>query len=258
MTRILIVAAHPDDETIGASSLFAAYHDVTVMHVTDGAPRDRRWWPRDVAGSREAYARTRRREAESALGLAGVQPARILQLGIVDQEAIHVLPDLITLLREAFERLAPELVITHAYEGGHPDHDAVAFAVAAARGDERHPVIAEMALYHGAGGALAVGELLPGAVAPISFTLSPRERVRRDAMIDCYATQEAALAPFRGRAHEAFRPLGRHDFAAPPHAGLLHYERLGFSITGAEWRELARRGHQRTCDPARRAPTSWV
>ncbi len=258
MTRILIVAAHPDDETIGASSLFAAYHDVTVLHVTDGAPRDRKFWSRDATGGRDAYARTRRREAEAALSLAGLQPARILQFGIVDQEAVHVLPELISMLRETFTRLTPELVITHAYEGGHPDHDAVSFAVSAARGEERYPVVAEMALYHAAGGELRVGELLPGSVAPISFALSPRERVRREAMLDCYLSQHATLAPFRGRTHESFRPLARYDFGAPPHPGPLHYERLGFAITGAEWRELANRSRQRTCDAAQRAPTSWV
>jgi LmbE family N-acetylglucosaminyl deacetylase len=146
MTRVLVVAAHPDDETIGASTMLATRHELTVIHVTDGAPRDRRWWPRGAPSSREEYARLRRREADAALALAGVDSARIHRLGLVDLEACRALPELITVLRDAIDRARPELLITHAYEGGHPDHDAVAFAVAEACAGLARPRVVEMAL----------------------------------------------------------------------------------------------------------------
>lgn len=254
MTRVLVVAAHPDDETIGASTMLATQHEVTVIHVTDGAPRDRRWWPRDAPSSREEYARLRRREADAALALVGIGAERIHRLGLVDLEACRALPDLITAIRDALDRERPELVITHAYEGGHPDHDAVAFAVAEACAEVPAPLVVEMALYHGASGELRAGEHIPGAPA-LAIALAPAERTRRAAMLDCFASQRATIAPFRAIDREVFRCAPTYDFARPPHRGPLLYERWGFPVTGTEWRELALRARKSTRSDARRAPS---
>src|SRR6476646_4862382 len=42
--RIAILAAHPDDETIGASALLARFDEPQVIYLTDGAPRNRNLW----------------------------------------------------------------------------------------------------------------------------------------------------------------------------------------------------------------------
>src|SRR3954451_11916601 len=63
----LILAAHPDDETIGASVLLSRFPQSTVAFLTDGAPRDTRLWSAGIHGSREEYAETRRQEALDAL-----------------------------------------------------------------------------------------------------------------------------------------------------------------------------------------------
>ena len=36
----MIVAAHPDDETLGIGSLLCLLDEALLVHVTDGAPRD--------------------------------------------------------------------------------------------------------------------------------------------------------------------------------------------------------------------------
>jgi len=58
-------------------------------------------------------------------------------------------------------------------------------------------------------------------------------------MLACFASQRATLAPFVALAQECYRPAPAYDFASPPHRGTLWYERLGLSLSGAAWRELA-------------------
>jgi len=235
--RVLIVAAHPDDETIGASALLGPPREVTVVHVSDGAPHDRRWWPAGIE-DREAYARLRALEAERAL--AHVRADRIA-LGLVDQEVVHALPELARAIADHVERLAPELIVTHAYEGGHPDHDAVAFAVARARElVGAAPPSYEMALYHAGSGRFVAGELLDDR-GSTCVALDAEQRARRRAMLECFESQRTTLAPFMELAHERYRAAPRYDFSRPPHDGPLCYERFGFWITGARWREIAAR-----------------
>ena len=67
--RVLVLAAHPDDETIGASQLISRFPESSVAFLTDGAPRDTRFWSAGTNGSREAYAEIRRNEVFRALSL---------------------------------------------------------------------------------------------------------------------------------------------------------------------------------------------
>jgi LmbE family N-acetylglucosaminyl deacetylase len=122
--RAAIVVAHPDDETIGLGAQLARFRDLLLVHVTDGAPRGRP----DAA----AYAATRRRELEAVLDLSGIARHRAVSLGVADQAASFHLAPIVRRLAGLFATFRPEGVLTHAYEGGHPDHDAACFAVHAA------------------------------------------------------------------------------------------------------------------------------
>ncbi len=64
------------------------------------------------------------------------------------------------------------------------------------------------------------------------------ERDRKARMLSCYATQQAVLREFPLEP-ERLRPAPSHDFSRPPHDGLLWYERLGWPISGQQWREQA-------------------
>jgi hypothetical protein len=57
-------------------------------------------------------------------------------------------------------------------------------------------------------------------------------------MLDAFATQAATLARFPV-GDEVFRPAPAHEFATPPHAGPLLYERFPWGMDGARWRRLA-------------------
>jgi hypothetical protein len=57
-------------------------------------------------------------------------------------------------------------------------------------------------------------------------------------MIDCFATQRWLLMQLDS-AVERLRVAPDYEFRSPPHPGELHYETLGWGMTGAEWRGCA-------------------
>jgi LmbE family N-acetylglucosaminyl deacetylase len=240
---VLIIAAHPDDEAIGLGGQLAGFRQSFLVHTTDGAPR--------AHTNRTEYASIRRGELEAALGVAGIPASNALALGAVDQESPAVMAELARELAAIIDRLRPDTIFTHAYEGGHPDHDAAAFVVHVAvrlalREDFRHPVVREFTSYHN--GApfsvhswMRVGEFLPWPESnqgTVVLSLDARDRKRR--MFECFASQRHMLDSFP-IALERTRLAPAYDFTIPPHEGRLFYEDQDWGWDGASWRHQARR-----------------
>lgn len=238
--RVLVLAAHPDDETIGASLMLSRFPNSSVAFLTDGAPRDTKLWPPSLTGSRSKYADLRRREAESALGIAGISESAIFWLGGVDQESAFEIDKLASELERLLRALRPEIVITHPYEGGHPDHDTAALvAMIAASQCEHPPVVLEMTSYHVRDGRCVTGEFLNAETSrQSSFELNATDKQRKRRMMDAHASQRLVLENFPID-REPLRLAPEYDFSKPPHEGKLWYECLGWKMTGTRWRELA-------------------
>ncbi len=235
--RIALVVAHPDDETIAAGASLHLLTGLLLVHVTDGAPRTLGDAARAGFATSTGYAATRRAELRAALTLAGCSPVAV-ELGVPDQDASLHMPVIAQDLARLFAQHEIGAVITHAYEGGHPDHDATALAThLAAPGLAASGGIIEFPGYYASpDGAFTTGRFLPGPRATtVALTLA--EQARKRAMFACFRTQAAVLAAF-GAATEAFRPA-HPDFRHPPHPGALNYERWGWEMTGARWRALA-------------------
>jgi len=86
----LVIAPHPDDETLGCGGLLAAKvragHEVRVVFVTDGSGSH----PRHPALDPGELARRRRTEAVLALDILGVRPGQTRFLEIKDGSLAHL------------------------------------------------------------------------------------------------------------------------------------------------------------------------
>ena len=264
--RTILVFAHPDDETLACGALLPRLEDVTVVHVTDGAPRNGEDARRRGFDTPADYAAARRGELAAAVALAGLAEERLLFLDVADQGAAFALADIA-------RRLAPLLqdadrVITHAYEGGHPDHDAVCWAVHAALQLLEAPGSSARTLSprgrgQGEGGATPSNKspplTRPARIEVPLYRLGPdggwlrqtfeeaggtilhltaAERELKARMIAAHASQAETLAGF-GVADERYRLAPAHDFGRLPNGGELLYERYGWGLTGPRWLDLA-------------------
>lgn len=124
---VLALAAHPDDEVIGAGGMLAWHarsgHAVTVVHCTDGAKGD--------PGSRENdICAVRRREGKEALQRLGLgEPVHwdLPDGGLPEHQA-----ELTARIRALFEQVQPRTLYSFWFSEAHRDHRAVGAAVAAA------------------------------------------------------------------------------------------------------------------------------
>jgi LmbE family N-acetylglucosaminyl deacetylase len=238
---VLVVVAHPDDEVIGIGAQLARFREITLLHATDGAPRDGSDAAMHGFAGTASYAAARREELLAALALAGIAADRALTCGIPDQQVTLRLADLAREVAALVTALRPAAVITHAYEGGHPDHDATAFAVHAALrlADAPPPLLLEMAGYHAGPQGMETGSFLPvGEDMAVRLTLPSEALTRKRRMSACFVTQQRVLAEFPIDV-EMLRPAPRHDFARPPHPGRLHYENYPWGMTGETFRAMA-------------------
>ncbi|HEU5460580.1 MAG TPA: PIG-L family deacetylase [Pyrinomonadaceae bacterium] len=245
-TRVLFVVAHPDDEVIGAGgSLLSRFEHCQVVHVTDGAPANMLYAQHAGFNSTFEYADARREEAAMALALAGIAENQIIELGVTDQQLSYQMVSVARRLAKLLNQIEPDIVITQPYEGGHPDHDATAFAVHLARRllhDEKTiaPEIFELTSYHRRHERVVYSEFLPrDGNVPVTFALAQHEKSLKQKMFECFHTQREVLCWFPIEV-ERFRKAPPYNFTRPPHAGKLHYDYFDWGVTGEQWQRLAR------------------
>lgn len=251
LPRILVLAAHTDDETIGASAAIGRSAEPWVVYLTDSAPKRSRLRSRRLR--REEYAALREAEAQHALRLAGVPPHRILIFGASDQEAVFTLDALVTHFLLTVSRIRPEWIITHAYEGGHPDHDSAAFVAAITvrllqQQQSLRPTLLEMTSYYAENNRRASGSFLSEQDQGWPLWLTSEELSRKREMVACYSSQANVLREFPLEP-ERLRHAPQYDFLQPPHAGKVWYEQMGWPMTADHWCKLARQAMERFAWP---------
>ena len=139
VSGVLVVAAHPDDETLGAGGLIAEAErrglPVRIVVATDGAASQ-------AAGIAE------RRSAELAAAIRLLAPtATVEQLGLPDGRTDEHREELRAALAERVEQLPPDTLLVAPWSGdGHRDHRVVGETVADGRRRQAGARVSDLAV----------------------------------------------------------------------------------------------------------------
>jgi LmbE family N-acetylglucosaminyl deacetylase len=165
--RLLILAPHSDDESIGCGGLLASYpSQCEVVCLTDGARGDPNM-------SAHLLVETRESELADSMSLAGVHAFRYL--GIPDQS-----------LTDAYTRFSSlsigniDVIFIPNFLDQHPDHKAVTWLLQRLLRDKEYKPSLQVAFYE-------VWGTLP--VWNAFVNLDDQLRVKKKAMIDCFISQ---------------------------------------------------------------------
>jgi N-acetyl-1-D-myo-inositol-2-amino-2-deoxy-alpha-D-glucopyranoside deacetylase len=134
-TRLLVVAPHPDDETIATGLLLqqvrAAGGEVGILLLTSGDnnPWPQRWLERRVrigAADRQRWGRRRHAEMLQALQCLDMSPGALQSLDWPDMGVTDTLLQsgnaAVAAVAAAIDRFGPSLVVMPALDDRHPDH----------------------------------------------------------------------------------------------------------------------------------------
>ncbi len=250
--RILILAAHPDDEVVACAAAIGRAQtrgaEIFVLFMTHGCIARETMWVWDRRNYEKHVAR-RRTEGEQAAKFLGITP-----VGWSPRPARHLWRE----LKEAHEEIkvaAAQYSIDQlwvpAYEGGNADHDALnaigsknrlnplplLSAEALAKADvgrvregevqqePSHPPVLEFAEYNFSGGEVHSQEFLQPHGNKHVIILTDAEKEKKQAALKIYESEKGNLDYVKTE-RECFRLLASYDYSRPPHEGTLWYTRF--------------------------------
>jgi LmbE family N-acetylglucosaminyl deacetylase len=194
---VLVVAPHPDDETIGCAARILlstrAGAQATIVVVTDGSASHG-----DDGVDFDALRTRRRSELNQAAGQLGVRAESVIWLGYPDGKVPDYVAGVAAALTRLIDDVAPDDVYVTCGQESHPDHAASAKATAIAiRKAAASPRLLEYPIWLWADWPISRNRR-SGAIREILTHLAQRsvERVpvapfveSKRAALDCYRSQ---------------------------------------------------------------------
>lgn len=210
--RVLVLAAHPDDETIACAALLQRASTSLVVFAVDGAPPH--YGFEKSFGSLARYSDARFQEASRALShITRCSYRRLTRQNgdfFIDQHLFLGLPEAFTSLLRTAHEFQPDLLISHAFEGGHLDHDAC-HVLARSLARASHLRLLEFPLYWRSDDSRDVfQQFREQRGSEFVFQISPNELLAKRRMLAEYQTQKGLTSVFHPET-ERFRPVAETD-----------------------------------------------
>jgi LmbE family N-acetylglucosaminyl deacetylase len=215
--RVLLLAAHPDDETLSCAGLLQRAADALVVFAVDGAPPHYGFEKKFV--SLQRYSELRFREAECALRYISQccfhRLAKPDNTTFVDQHLFLSFPDAFTSLLRIARQFSPGLIVSHAFEGGHIDHDACHVLTACAASVLNVPFLEFPLYWRNEQGTDVLQQFRGTREKEILLQLSQEEIAVKQRMLAEYRSQSSLAAVFNAEV-ERFRPASNQPITTAP------------------------------------------
>lgn len=195
----VVVAPHPDDETLGCGAVIARKRaqgtDVVVVVVTDG-----RHSHRSQVLSPDRLAQVRAEEVRAACATLGVHPSCLHLLGFEEASLGHRVEAVAERLLRIIQEVRPDDVLTTCGADWHVDHQAVSVATrAAVAASGCRPRLLEYPIWWWVDGPWPTGSRLRPwryVADPLRASRARAVTVRTEAFL---ATKRAALLEYRSQ-----------------------------------------------------------
>ena len=226
--KYLFMLAHPDDEVLITG---------TMKQLLDqGAVLEAAWV---TCGEYFGNIETRLAELASVTAILGLKEESIHLLRLPDLGLVSMLNEAADKISELLTSVKPDAIVCNAYEGGHPDHDAINFlAYEASYRAGLKPKLYEFPLYNATGSILyfrwRLNTFPDDGIPVLHNPLSASEIECKLRTIRTYVSQwmymiPARLAVSRSKLASVGEPCRvcppDRDHTKRPHEGMLSYER---------------------------------
>jgi len=257
--RLVVLAAHPDDESIACAGLLQRAASALVVFGVDGAPPH--YGFEKQFGSLRKYSDARFHEASRALRMIpGISVRRLTRPNgsvFLDQHLFLDLAPAFASLRRIVSDFDPTLFVSHAFEGGHVDHDAC-HVLARHASVEFGFTHLEFPLYwrREQDGKDVFQQFRESGHADFVLQLTPQELNIKRQMLAEYHTQQGLTSVF-ALDPERFRPVDKERHANPTWP-TYPFENRRSGLKSTEFLRKAKEFEQSIAKSHPRPKFSWI
>lgn len=238
----LFLFAHPDDDTFIAGTMRTLVRRGAEVHAA--------WL---TSGDFLGQSERREKELWDAVEVLGLREDQVHLLRMPDLRLVSRLDEAVKSVCDLVSKLKPDKIFADAFEGGHPDHDAVNFlAYEACVRTGINAELFEFPLYNGTGPFLhwrwRINRFPSGGPTVLHTPLSEDSIACKHQMMKIYArSQWMFMIPARmvsshkrlSEEGEPYRPYPRdRNYTVRPHPGRLNYERWFNRFMKLTWKDF--------------------